>query len=79
MLFLKPKPKEKFKYLPAFNSAKFFGEKKRKTELDYKPKVKVLKPSKSAEKIIAQTIQSLELKGQNLTKLPAIKNVRRAS
>ena len=45
MLFFKPKPKEKFKYLPAFNSSRFFGEKKRKNQLDFKPQVKVLKPT----------------------------------
>ncbi len=45
MLFFKSKPKEKFKYLPAFNSSKFFGEKKRKNQLDFKPLVKVLKPT----------------------------------
>ena len=58
MLFLKPKPKEKFKYLPAFNSSRFFGEKKRKNQLEFKASVKIMKPSKLIYKPLDETIKT---------------------
>lgn len=78
MLFFKPKPKEKFKFLPAFNSAKFFGEKKRKSLLDYKPLVKSFKPKKLAITVNPQKNQlkklveenSYQIEIQNLRQLP---------